>query len=248
MQKLERDSNIRGYLKMHTDKTSLTTSLSIRQREEFERHAHSLSQLEVFAHEWKDAGTRGVPRWKGGEINEKQILEAKKHFTPDDFMESIKTENHHADKGAVLLGNIALSLYETKDENSFSLYRFTARYNNDVTGTNSAELPFVHPDHPDTPLTSEEKRQIEQSFQFDQTGTHLLAHPKFWPKELLTIVLSPRLEEERKDMQAQIQHYKRFTKGILQENPDAYKPYDTHPEYLLSPNVAREILKSLGDF
>ncbi|HMS22850.1 MAG TPA: hypothetical protein PKA38_03760 [Candidatus Levybacteria bacterium] len=248
MEKLERDSRIRGYLKMHTDTNSLTASLTMRQREEFERHAQYFSLLQVFAQEWKDAGARGVPRWKGGEIHERQSIEDKKYSTPDDFMGYIKTQDHHADKGAVLLGNVALSLYEARDENTFSLYRFTARYNNDITGTDSAELPFIYPDHPDTPLTSDEKKRMEQSFQLDPTGAHILAHPKLWPRELLTTVLSHRLENERQDMQTQIQHYKRFAQGILQKNPDAHKPYDSHPEHLLSPNVAHDVLGSLGDF
>ena len=246
MQKLERDSRIRGYLRMNTDKSSLAASLEMRQREEFELHAQSLSQLEVFAHEWKDAGARGLQTGRLGENQEKRALE---YIAPKDSMlNNTNNESYNADKGAVLLGNLALSLYETRNEATFSLYKFTARYNNDVAGTYSAELPFIHADYPDTPLTSGEIRQIEKSFQLDPTGTHLITHPKLWPRDLLAAVLSPCLERERKDMQSQIQHYKHFAKGVIQKNPDAYKPYDAHPEQLLSPNVAADILQSLGDF
>lgn len=246
MQKLERDSRLRSYLNLHTDSASLVNTLAIRQREEFELHANAFSQLEIFAQEWKEAGMRGVPRWKGGQINERQTL--KGISSPEDFLDSLASEHSDADKGAVLLGNIALSLYETAQEGSFSLYLFSARYNNDVQGTTSAELPFIHPDHPDTKLSPEEKAHIENSLTIDPTGAHLIAHPKLWPRELMMAASSPRLEDERKAMADQLPHYKYFAKKVLSENPEAYKPYTTHSDHILEPNVAKQILSALGDF
>ena len=248
MQKLEQDSRIRAYLNLHVRPNELTPALEQQQRMQLELHDQPYSQLEIFAKEWREAGVRGIPRSGGHETHQKETLQSQDFSSMKDFLDYVGKEQYKADRGAILLGNMALSVYGMERDGAFSLYGFTARYNEDIYGTQMPNLPFVHADYPVTVLTEEERNAVGESFQKDPTGARALSNPRLWPKDFRGIVLSPRLDEVREEMQRQIPLYQRFARGILSENPQAGERYQNHPEIRLNPGVASDILSALGDF
>lgn len=248
MQKLEKDSRIRAYLNLHVRPNELIPVLEQQQRIQLELHGQSYSQLEIFAREWREAGVRGIPRSRGFGIHKKETLQKQDLSSMEDFLDYAGKEQYRADSGAILLGNMALSIYGMERDGVFSLYDFIARYNEDIYGTQMPNLPFIHADYPVTILTEEERNAVGESFQKDPTGADALNTPRLWSKDFRGIVLSPPLDGVRKEMQSQIPLYQRLARGILSKNPQAGERYQNHPETRLSPGVAIDILSALGDF
>lgn len=227
----ERNSNLHGYLALRVQPDILRSSLTLAQREQSELHGIQYSLLETFAVGWKQAGVRGLLNGNtNGEAPEKQTLQKLDLSSVDDFMEYTFSERHRTDRGAVLLGNVALSVYGMARNGVFSLYDFTARYNNDVYGTDSPMLAGVDVKHPDTSLSNEQKAALDVSLQKDPTGADYLKTPRLWPRELMVAVLSVQPEPIREEMLKQVPLYGRLAGKVLSEKPELAKPHQPQPE------------------
>lgn len=227
----EKDSNLHGYLNLRVQPDTLRNSLALAQREQYELHGIQYSLLEMHANGWKQAGVRGLLNGNGNrEIPEKQTLPKMDLSSMEGFMDFALTEQHRTDRGAVLLGNVALSIYAMAREGTFSLYVFTARYNNDVYGTDSPMLPRVDVKYPDTLLSGAQKTALSESFQKDPTGADALRTPKLWPRELMVAVLSVQPETMREEMQKQVPLYKRLADKVLSEKSEPTRPNQPYPE------------------
>jgi len=246
MEKLEPDSRIRAYLKAHT--RGLAPTLETEQEAQSRLHAQSYSQLEIFANEWRKAGVRGMPGSRDPESKTRESLVKLDSPSMEEFLDHVSNDQHRSDRGAILLGNTMLSILGMERDGIFSLYDFTARYNNDAYGTAIPTLPFVHVDHPAVILSEDERSAIDRSFQNDPTGAGVLANPSLWPSEFRGMMLSSQLDGIREEMVNQIPHYQRFSKNVLYENPQALERYQNHPERALSSGVSADILSALGDF
>lgn len=244
----ERDSNIHAFLNFRTRASVLTDSLILAQREQYDLHGLQYSLLEMQAYNWRETGARGLSHNKPDNPDKREILDHTDLSSPEGYMRFAATEEHRADRGAVLLGNVALALYGVKRDGVFSAYKFATRYNNDMYGADCPTIPALRIDTPDTALSETHKAALEVSFTKDPTGADALQNPVLWPYALVFAVLDVEPETIREDMQKQIPLYKRFARRVLSENPEGAEPYNPHSNIQLEPGIQRDILFSLGSF
>lgn len=243
MPRLEQDSNIHAYLNNRARPKALVDSLVFIQREQYTLHGANYSLLEMQANEWRRAGARGLSHDNKPKNPERSEELARPNLNSmEGFMDFAVSEKHRADKGAVLLGNVALALYNTHRDGAFSPSQFRDGYNADVYGSG---CPMLLPpkDIRKIPLTDRQKTALDVSFQKDPTGGEALKNPLLWPHALLAAVLLVEPESIRDDMKKQIPLFIRFAKKALSEDPKAAVPY-TERQSILD----RDILDALGDF